>query len=721
MPTRTAPDGVLGCDFVGRGDAWSAAEFPSQFYGIADFVHPVRGCGQTEGEPALGIPMAQPRVSARVKSPAELANYGRRSYQLHARADSDSGTALPKRPTPMTFGYVSNSLNLRIMLEEGKLMTSLLNKTNRSFLGTRIVCLSLACLLIGISAIAYAGEGTVVKKGVTPSLAKAKAIAIAQPLAFEVNQGQTDQSVKFLARAKGYAAFLTSNESIVRINGDAVLRTKLRNANQSPKIAGEDPQTGKSNYLLGADRSKWIVGIQHFAKVRAKDVYPGIDLVYSGNEKQIEYDFVVGPGSDPAQIRMSFDGASKVAINHDGDLELRTAAGVMLAHKPILYQMIDGQRKPVSGDFVLLAKNEAGFRVGSYETSKTLVIDPTVTVSAGIGGSNNDEGFAVGVHGSQVVLTGRTQSVTITAPPNNTPDKPGSGFPVLGALAGQGQHSAGGSWDVFVTKFTIDPVAGDALMVYATYLGTAAAFSGVYDAFIAELNPAGSAIIASTYVGGPGTTQAFGLAIDPKSGNIVIGGVTNGLAVAPAGAQKIFGGGTTDGFVASFAPSTLALVASTYIGGSSYEQVNAVAAGPDGSVYASGLTASGNAGGGGTFPTKAAIGVGAVAPGQQTAFVAKYTSTSLGSETYASIFGAGGEDANGVAGDANGVAYVVGATKRPNFSSAPQGLCGIGATGGTLPAVATSYGTAIQWTNVPACSTDPGQTQGYLLSLTTAG
>src|ERR1035438_2608490 len=125
------------------------------------------------------------------------------------------------------------------MLEEGKLMTSLLNKTNRSFLSTRIVCFSLAFLLIGISALAYAGKGTVVKKGVTPSLAAAKAIAIAQPLAFEVNQGQTDQSVKFLARAKGYDAFLTSNESIVRINGDAVLRTTLRNANQSPKIAGE--------------------------------------------------------------------------------------------------------------------------------------------------------------------------------------------------------------------------------------------------------------------------------------------------------------------------------------------------------------------------------------------------------------------------------------------------------------------------------------------------
>src|ERR1035441_6294326 len=104
MPTPTAPNGSLGCDFLGGVGAWSAAEFPSQFYGIADFVHPVRGCGQTQGESALGIPVAQPWVSAWVKSSAELANYGRRPYQLHERADSHSGTALPKRPTPMTFG-----------------------------------------------------------------------------------------------------------------------------------------------------------------------------------------------------------------------------------------------------------------------------------------------------------------------------------------------------------------------------------------------------------------------------------------------------------------------------------------------------------------------------------------------------------------------------------------------------------------------------------------
>jgi len=580
-------------------------------------------------------------------------------------------------------------------------------------------------------------------------LSRAKAIAVAQPLAFEVNRGQADHSVKFLARAKGYAALLMADESVVRLNNDTAIRMKLRNGNPSPAVQGEDLQAGKSNYLLGADHSKWIVGIPHYAKVRAKGVYPGIDIVYSGNERQMEYDFVVSPGADPSQIRMAFDGASKFAINRDGDLEFHTAAGVMLAHKPVVYQIIDGQRKSVSGDFVLLAKNEAGFQVGPYQTSRALVIDPTIIVAANVGGSADDEGFAIAANATGIVLTGRTKSVNV-----GTPDLVNSGFPVLGPLPGQGQHSTpGGSWDVFVTKFTIDPITGMAVLASSTYMGTpldeagegvaldaagniyvggytnspsflpgfpapVAPFSGAYSAFVVELNPAGSAILADTYFGGAGTTQAFSLAMDTKTGNIVIGGLTSGLSPAPGGIQGTYGGGTTDGFVASFAPGSLTLVASTYLGGSGYDQVNSVTAGADGSVYAAGFTASGNVGATG-FPTKSAIPVGSVGSGQQTAFVTKFKDTSLGSISYSSVFGVGGEDANGVAVDVDGVAYVVGATKNPNFSNATQTTCpGTYAAGGTLPTGAT-YGTAIQYT--AACPTNPNQTQGYLLSLTPAG
>jgi len=382
-------------------------------------------------------------------------------------------------------------------------MTSLLNKTKRSSLYTRAVGFSLACLLVGISAIAYGQNRTTA--GNTLGVSQAKAIVAAQPLAFEANQGQADKSVKFLARAKGYAAFLTSNESLVRINGDTVLRMKLRNGNPSPVVNGEDLQLGKSNYLLGNDRSKWIVGVPHYSKVRAKDVYPGIDAVYSGNERQIEYDFVVNPGVDPGQIRMDFDGASDVSINRYGDLELRGNSGVMSAHKPVVYQMINGQRKAVNGDFVLLAKNEAGFRLGQYDAGQALVIDPTVIVEANVGGTNNDEGWAIAANNTGIVLTGRTQSVN-----TNTPDKAASGFPVLSPLPGQGQHSAsaGLNWDAFVTKFSTDPITGLPVLIYSTYLGT------------------------------PQDEAGTGVALD-AAGNAYVTGYTNSAALLPRKGKAI--------------------------------------------------------------------------------------------------------------------------------------------------------------------------------------
>jgi Beta-propeller repeat len=565
---------------------------------------------------------------------------------------------------------------------------------------------------------------------------KARAIVAAQPLAFEVNQGQVDQSVKFLARARGYTALFTANESQVRIKGETLLRMKLKNGSASPAIQGQELQVGKSNYLLGNDRSKWITNIPHYAKVRYRDVYPGIDAVYSGNERQLEYDFVVQPGVDPAQIRMSFDGTSKIGLNRAGDLELQTKAGVISVHKPVVYQSVNGRREPVTGDFALLASNEVGFKVGKYDSGKALVIDPVVQALAFVGGAAADDGFAVaanvvGTNITQVAITGRTQSLNADTTPASFP---AGSFPVLSAF--QVQHSTGTNYDAYVTKLSVDPATGVSTLLYSTFLGTAGdeagtgialdstgnafvggytnnpgllagspvAFSGIYDAFIVKLAPTGASIPASTYLGGTGTTVAFALAMAPN-GNIGIGGLTTNLTPAPTGVQTSLNAtvGATDGFVATY-DSNLAFVKSSYLGGSNTDQVNGVAFGPDGSLFATGFTLSGNGAAPSGFPTNSPIAVGAVPSGQQTAFVTKFNAA-LSSRSYSSIFGPGGEVGNGVAVDPTGAAYVVGSTKSPGLN--------LGLLPGALSAVPVP-GTS-------AAAVTAGQTQGFLLSLTAAG
>ncbi len=620
-----------------------------------------------------------------------------------------------------------------------------------------------------------AGGAAAEKKGANQDLAKAKATmkSFAQPLAFEENRGQTDSQVKFLAHAKGYTAYFTPRETVLRV-GESVLRMRLKGGSAAPAMQGQDLQIGKSNYLLGKDRSKWITDVPHYAEVRYRDAYPGIDAVYSGDERQLEYNFVVRAGADPSLIRMSFDGAGKLALNRAGDLEVRTGKGMVIDHKPAVYQTVDGRRRPVSGEFTLLAKNEVGFKLGVYDTRAELVIDPTVVIGANVGGTSNDEGFGIAAtsigNTTFIVLTGRTMSVNS----GGTPGAPGiaaTGFPALGPVTVtstttstapiEGQHAPGANWDAFVTEFQLNS-AGIPNLIYSTFIGTntdeagegvvvdasgdvyvtgytdnanlvastsGVAFSGVYDAFVAELNPAGSAISSATYLGGVGSTQAFSIALDPTTQNLVIGGLTNGIAPAPAGAQTAFGGGQTDGFVASFAPTTLALVKATYLGGSGYDQVNSVTVDSTGNIYAAGLTNSqANTGIGCPaviapavlFPTSSALNVGCVPAGQQTAFATKYNNT-LSRTSYSTVWGTGGEDANGIAVDVDGIAYIVGATKKTNLTTvATAGGCAVATTvtnPGTLGAQAISNGVApLTVSASPAC-VDPLQTQGYLLSI----
>ena len=298
------------------------------------------------------------------------------------------------------------------------------------------------------------------------------------PLSFEANQGQTDNRVDFLTRGSGYSLFLTPTEAVLALRKPAassrartthappgnteaeqadavppaIVHMKLVGANPSPDVSGLEELPGKSNYFLGNDPDKWSTNVPHYAKVQYKDVYPGVDLVYYGNQRQLEYDLVVEPGADPDAITLSFEGVERLHIDAQGDLLLDTPGGEVRQHKPFVYQETDGIRREIAGSYALREGDRVGFQVAAYDASKPLVIDPVLSYSTYLGGSGEDYffggGIAVDASGNAYV-TGTTSSTDF---PTANPIQPTFG---------------GGNDDAFVTKLN---AAGNAL-VYSTYPG----------------------------------------------------------------------------------------------------------------------------------------------------------------------------------------------------------------------------------------------------------
>src|SRR5437899_573824 len=254
------------------------------------------------------------------------------------------------------------------------------------------------------------------------------------PLSFEANQGQTEPQVKFLSRGRGYTLFLTHTEAVLtltkadahakrQISGDAtlvepekragtVLRMKFVGANPAPAVAGVGELPGKSNYFVGNDPKKWRANVPTYAKVRYQDLYPGIDLVYYGNQRQLEHDFVVSPGADPKAITLAFEGMDGVAIDALGDLVLRADGGEVHLRKPVVYQDQNGQRAVIPARYVLKAERQVAFEVAAYDATKLLIIDPVLAYSTYLGGSATDigHGIAVDAAGNAYVTGDATSS-----------------------------------------------------------------------------------------------------------------------------------------------------------------------------------------------------------------------------------------------------------------------------------------------------------------------
>ena len=532
------------------------------------------------------------------------------------------------------------------------------------------------------------------------------------PLSFEANQGQTDPRVKFLSRGSGYTLFLTPTEAVLALQkpgrpegtrpglpakpgskspdgkqprlgvADAavrpsspamVLRMKLVGGNRAAKIGGADELPGRSNYFIGKDPAKWRTNVSNYGKVQYRNVYPGVDLVYYGNQRQLEHDFVVAPGSDPKVIKLAFEGAKNISLNSTGDLVMGAREGEIQLKHPRVYQEVDGKRQEVAARYMLTGKGRVGFAVAQYDHRQPLVIDPVLSYSTYLGGSSEDVGLGIAVDSSgNAYVTGYTASTD---------------FPTVNSL----QATFGGGYhDAFVAKLN----AAGSTLSYSTYLGGSsddygigiavdssgnayitgltsstdfptvnslqATFGGgYYDAFVAKLNAAGSTLSYSTYLGGSSDENAHGIAVD-SSGNAYVTGLTSSTDFPTANAvQASNGGGNYDAFVAKLNAAGSTLSYSTYLGGSAYDFAQGIAVDSSGNAYITGVTLSTD------FPT--ANAVQASYGGSYDGFVAKLNAAGS-TLSYSTYLGGSSDDYGiGIAVDSSGNAYVTGLTSSTAF------------------------------------------------------
>ncbi|HEX2776807.1 MAG TPA: Ig-like domain-containing protein, partial [Candidatus Acidoferrales bacterium] len=513
----------------------------------------------------------------------------------------------------------------------------------------------------------------------TPKDRQIGASAIHLPLFFEANEGQTDPRVRYLTRSNGYTMFLTPTETVlveektVSSSGDkfdglpasfrteaksssqSVLRMKLLGANSAPKFQGLEELPGKVNYLIGKNPANWRTGVPLYSQVQVGKVYPGVDLLFHGDERQLEYDFIVSPGADPNQIGFKISGATKVEIDSDGDLVLHTASSDFRMRKPVIYQPDGSLRRAVEGSFVLNAKNQVTFDLGPYDRSRVLVIDPSINYATFLGGAETELSESLVVDSStpgapKVYVTGASDDITT--------------FPEANTRIGNPTASI----NVYIAE--IDPKkTGSGSLVYLSFIGGGTAFQA----------------------GAVCESEGVWLSLDESQGpslvEPVIGGQTTCADYPGSVLNPITGSDTTAAIVTRLVPNGASIDHSVLLGGNKQMSNGFVFVDPSGDVLFTGPTQATN------LPTTAGAyatsfnngGTGA-ASGTSDCFTAKLRRSDL-TPTYFSYLNVGagntgtgfsGNGCGGVIDSANGnIIYLGGNTESTvAFSGAAAGVLG---------------------------------------------
>lgn len=489
------------------------------------------------------------------------------------------------------------------------------------------------------------------------------------PLVFEVNQGQVDARARFVAHARdmdlyfakgGALLSLAARDDVARVGErDAVaLRLGFAGANPDARIEGFDELPGRAHYLLGNDPAKWHVDIPTFRRVRYRDVYPGIDVVYYGRDGMVEFDIEVAPGADPAAVRLRIDGADSLALDGRGDLRIRTVLGEVVQHRPVVHQVIAGERREVRGDYVLLdvagssRTSELAFVVGDYDPRYALVLDPTLAAASMVGGSGAETSAAVAADASgNWYFAGHTAST-------------GTGFPTT---TGAYQTSNSGAEDVFVRK-----VGSDA-----------------------------STVLYSTLIGGTASDFARGLAVGASGIAVVVGRTTSANFPTQNALQatKPSAGSDASGFVAALNAAGNGLVYSTYLGGGTAigpasTDVRDVAVDADGNAYVTGETNT-------TDLPASATAFQATSLGQFSAFVFKLDAAGarrFGTYVVDDDNGFGADRATRIAIDSARNVYIVGQTNA-SFANDYNEIAPskIGPGGGSLDTIVARINHTGEW------------------------